>query len=246
MNDIQLAKKNYDCRVEIARDLGDPFHKNNKSWVWKCPFHADNSHSFHVYQNGYYCFGCSTHGDCFDWWAFWTKRPLSEVLRENRVDLTPEEITRRKIEAAGRKTQAAKERIEKAEMIIKEIKEGKLWERYHEGLDTQDGRPRAMLEARGIPEWYQDYRQFGYDPMHNFGNIQSPTLTIPLFQPSAWECTNIRHRLLATEKGKYRPERDGLPLGLFHADPSKPLDGKVVMWEGEFKAAVLYITDPDL
>ena len=248
MNDIKLAKQNYDCRVEIARDLGEPADKTAKTLVWKCPFHADDSPSFHVYQNGYYCYGCQAHGDIFDWWCFWTKRPLSEVLRENKIELTPDEITRRKVEAAEREIQAAKERIQKAEEIIKEIKEGKLWEKYHDGLDAQDGRPRTMLEARGIPVWYQDYRQFGYDPMHRFGGIESPTLTIPLFEPTTWECTNIRHRLLAeTEiKGKYRPEREGLPLGLFHADPAMPLEGRVLVWEGEFKAAVLYVTDPDL
>lgn len=246
MNDIQLAKQNFDCRIEIERNLGEPAHRSGKSWVWKCPFHADDTPSFHVYLNGYYCYGCQTHGDIFDWWCYWTKRPLAEVLKENKINLTPEEITRRKIEVAEREIQAAKERIEKAETIIKEIKEGKLWEKYHDGLNLEDGKPRNMLETRGIPAWYQDYRQLGYDPMHDFGNIQSPTLTIPLFEPTTWECTNIRHRLLATEKGKYRPERDGLPLGLFHSDPSKPLEGKVVLWEGEFKAAVLYVTDPDL
>jgi len=246
MIDFKFLKEQHDCRIEVEKCLGEPKEKSGKSRTWNCPMHDDSSPSFTVYKDGFYCFGCGAHGDYLDWVCFWTKRPLSEVLRENKINLTPEEILRRKVESAEREIQAAKERIEKAETIIKEIKEGKLWEKYNEGLDSDDGKPRVMLEARGIPEWYQNYRYFGYDSMHNFGNIQSPTLTIPLFEPSTWECTNIRHRLLATEKGKYRPERDGLPLGLFHADPSKPLEGKVVVWEGEFKAAVLYVTDPDL
>ncbi len=251
MNDIQLAKQNFDCRVEIERNLGEPAHKSSKSWAWKCPFHADDTPSFHVYQKGYYCYGCQTHGDIFDWWCFWTKRPLSEVLKENKINLTPEEILHRKVEAAEREIQAAKERIEKAETIIKEIKEGKLWERYHEGLDAEDGRPRTMLEVRGIPEWYQDYRQFGYDPNHRFEFEKgkfffSPTLAIPFFEPTTWECTNIKHRLLGDSKFKYLPEYKDLPQPLFVTDPAKPIEGKVVLWEGEFKAAVVYVTDPDL
>jgi len=28
-----------------------------------CPFHNERSPSFHVYEDSYYCFGCSEHGD---------------------------------------------------------------------------------------------------------------------------------------------------------------------------------------
>ncbi len=34
-----------------------------KSWKGCCPFHSEKSPSFHVYDDGYHCFGCGAHGD---------------------------------------------------------------------------------------------------------------------------------------------------------------------------------------
>lgn len=36
-----------------------------KSLVGLCPFHGESTPSFHVYANGYHCFGCGAHGDVF-------------------------------------------------------------------------------------------------------------------------------------------------------------------------------------
>ena len=42
-------------RVKLAR--------SGKSWNGCCPFHNERSPSFHVYDDGYHCFGCGAHGD---------------------------------------------------------------------------------------------------------------------------------------------------------------------------------------
>ena len=42
-------------RVKLAR--------SGKSWKGCCPFHSEKSPSFHVYDDGYHCFGCGAHGD---------------------------------------------------------------------------------------------------------------------------------------------------------------------------------------
>ena len=42
-------------RVKLAR--------SGKSWKGCCPFHNEKSPSFHVYDDGYHCFGCGAHGD---------------------------------------------------------------------------------------------------------------------------------------------------------------------------------------
>ena len=42
-------------RVKLAR--------SGKSWKGCCPFHEERSASFHVYDDGYHCFGCGAHGD---------------------------------------------------------------------------------------------------------------------------------------------------------------------------------------
>jgi hypothetical protein len=40
--------------------------KLNKGGFARCPFHMDDSPSFKVYDNGFYCFGCLEHGDVID------------------------------------------------------------------------------------------------------------------------------------------------------------------------------------
>jgi DNA primase len=42
-------------KVKLAR--------SGKSWKGCCPFHSEKSPSFHVYDDGYHCFGCGAHGD---------------------------------------------------------------------------------------------------------------------------------------------------------------------------------------
>jgi DNA primase len=39
--------------------------KSGREWKGCCPFHAEKTPSFVVYDDGYHCFGCGAHGDCF-------------------------------------------------------------------------------------------------------------------------------------------------------------------------------------
>jgi putative DNA primase/helicase len=41
--------------------------RDGKTWTAPCPFHAERTPSFHVYQDHFHCFGCGEHGDVFDW-----------------------------------------------------------------------------------------------------------------------------------------------------------------------------------
>ena len=42
-------------RVKLAR--------SGRNWKGCCPFHAEKTPSFYVYEDGYHCFGCGAHGD---------------------------------------------------------------------------------------------------------------------------------------------------------------------------------------
>jgi DNA primase len=42
-------------RVKLAR--------SGRHWKGCCPFHAEKTPSFYVYEDGYHCFGCGAHGD---------------------------------------------------------------------------------------------------------------------------------------------------------------------------------------
>ena len=42
-------------RVKLAR--------SGRNWTGCCPFHAEKTPSFYLYEDGYHCFGCGAHGD---------------------------------------------------------------------------------------------------------------------------------------------------------------------------------------
>ena len=245
MSDIKAARLQYDCRVEIEKALGKPDARDKKSWVWHCPFHEDGTPSFHAYEQGYHCYGCGVHGDIFDWFSFWRRQDLKDVLKSNCLD--PFEESRRKAEYAERTAQRLEDEIAKAQSALRELREVQSWIRYHANLDEDNG-ARVMWEARGVPEWYQDWLNLGYDPSHTFwagSEYQSPTLTIPIYEPTTWNVVNIKHRILgeASDRiGKYRPEKSGLPAAIFPASPDLPISGNVLAVEGEIKAMVSYVT----
>lgn len=238
MNNIKLARQDYDCREVISAALGG----NSRQDMYKCPFHDDSTPSFKVYREGYHCFGCGEHGDIFDWFAFWQKRPLAEVLREHKIN--PEAEAIRKQEYLEREATLLRERLEKLEMGIKELREQQLHLQYYE-KGGNDG--LQAWEARGVPGWYQDWIYLGYDHDHTFWageEYHTPTLTIPIYEPGTRDLVNIRHRLMrpSDKIGKYRPERSGLPASLFLANPDEKLTGKTILVEGEIKAMVTWIT----
>lgn len=245
--DIKAARADFDCRLEVERALGQPKQRSAKSWAWDCPFHQDHkTPSFHVYQEGYYCFGCGQRGDVFDFFSFWQKKPLADVLKIHNIDPLAE--LQRKAEYAEHQAKRLEAEIAKAQTALAELREVQAWVRYHHNLDDQS---RVMWEARGVADWYQDWLKLGYDPSHTFWagqEYQSPTLTIPIYEPETWDVINVKHRILgeASDKiGKYRPEKSGLPAALFPASPDLPIGGRVLCVEGEIKAMVTFITLAD-
>lgn len=245
MTDIKAARAQYDCRLEVEKALGKPAQRTRKSLVWACPFHADKSPSFHVYEEGFHCYGCGKHGDVFDWLSFWRNQDLGDVLKSHAVD--PFEEARRKAEYAEHTAKRLEAEIEKAQATLAELRDVQSWLRYHANLDG-DNYARTMWDARGVPEWYQDWMKLGYDPSHTFWagkEYSSPTLTIPIYEPVSWEVVNVKHRILgdASEQiGKYRPEKSGLPASVFPASPDLPISGRVIAVEGEIKSMVTFIT----
>lgn len=238
MNAIKIARQDYDCREVIAAALGG----DNRHDMYCCPFHNDSTPSFKVYKEGYYCYGCGEHGDVFDWLAFWQKRPLAEVLKEHKVN--PQQEAERKREYLEREAANIRERLEKLENALAELRDEQLHMKYYE-IGGTDG--LKAWEARGVPGWYQDWMYLGYDPDHRFWigqEYHSPTLTIPVYQAGTRDLVNIRHRLLnpCDQIGKYRPERSGLPAALFPANPDQALTGPTILCEGEIKAMVTWIT----
>lgn len=235
--DIKTARSQYNCKEEIENLLGQ-----SRGNMYICPFHEEKTPSFHVYEEGYHCFGCNAHGDIFDFWAHWYNKPLGEILREHQID--PQEEVRRKQEYLERKAEKMQRDLDELKTALYELRNGKAWERYNE----QERETRVKLwEGRGVPEWYQDWNYLGYDPSHRFWvgeDYYTPTLTFPVYEACTRQVLNIRHRLLnpRDDIGKYRPERSGLPASLYIANPDEPLTGATILAEGEVKAMVTWVT----
>src|SRR5689334_11023408 len=150
MIDIKALAADYDCRREVQEVLGAPKLKTAKSWAWCCPFHNESTPSFHVYDDHYYCYGCETHGDTLDWWAWTRNVPVAEIIRENTLKpLSPEERQRVATRQAEQAAKELEESIERAKKALEELKEAKAWIRYHENLTVET---RLLWQKRGIPD----------------------------------------------------------------------------------------------
>ena len=74
---IDIDQEQFKERVREAVDLKALVEQDGlvlkkasaNEWTALCPFHNEDSPSFTVnpVKRFFHCFGCSTHGDCFDW-----------------------------------------------------------------------------------------------------------------------------------------------------------------------------------
>jgi len=72
-------------RIEISHLIGDylPLKKAGKNYVTNCPFHKDDTPSFHVSTdlNIFHCFGCGKSGDVITFVMEFEKVPFIEAVR---------------------------------------------------------------------------------------------------------------------------------------------------------------------
>lgn len=67
--DLRAEADRLKAAVSIASVIGETLQlkRAGRSLTALCPFHAENTPSFHVYADHYHCFGCDAHGDVFTW-----------------------------------------------------------------------------------------------------------------------------------------------------------------------------------
>ena len=58
------------ARTPIAPLVGRrvKLRKAGRNWTGCCPFHAEKTPSFHVYDDHFHCYGCGAHGDAISFW----------------------------------------------------------------------------------------------------------------------------------------------------------------------------------
>lgn len=156
---------------------------------------------------------------------------------------TPEELEQRRQEILAREM----ERKRSAERAIEHLRNARLWETYHKGLNVSG---RSYWRQRGIPDSLQNYWKLGWidEYMEHYGDDDylGQSATIPLFA-KGWQAVNIKHRLLHMPDNirKYKYELRGVPQPLFLANPELDLTGHVYAIEGEIKAMVTWLTLAD-
>jgi DNA primase len=78
MHDLAAIKQQYDLASMIEDQTGQHVEYQRKI---HCPFHADSTPSFVVYPDGkWHCFGCSKHGDLFDFLCLVWECDLKEAV----------------------------------------------------------------------------------------------------------------------------------------------------------------------
>lgn len=72
-------------RIDISHLIGDylPLKKTGKNYITNCPFHKDDTPSFHVSPdlNIFHCFGCGKSGDVITFIMEFEKVPFIEAVR---------------------------------------------------------------------------------------------------------------------------------------------------------------------
>lgn len=231
-----------------ALGLHDFKHKTGNEFAGPCP-DCGGEDRFVVWTEKQYphwrymCRVCNPDGGWID--------QLFPKLQAEYQRMTPQERAQKAIDQAREQERRLQEQIERAQRVLKELQDARVWLQYHEQLTEW---ARNTWASWGIPEFYQDYWKLGFDPDRVIftGGIEhhTPTMTIPVFTAETWACVNVRHRLLKPPKpgDKYRPERSGLPAALYVAEPDNAIAGRTLVVEGEKKAMVSFVTadDPNL
>lgn len=146
---------------------------------------------------------------------------------------------------------AEQQRLAEIQTALEILQKEQAWVKYHEAA-FDNGEVRQLYAQRGIKEdfWIM-YWSLGFNPAkqvwYEGQGYLCQSLTIPIFETLTRKALNIKHRLLNPPNpgDKYRPEIKGLPAALFVADLDKPLKGKTLLVEGEFKAMVSYLCADD-
>jgi DNA primase len=79
--DVRRLLATVDLCDLISHDLGQPVKSSGKYVFWRCPFHDEDTPSFAVTVDRYYCFGCRKSGDAITWLKEYRKLAFLDAIR---------------------------------------------------------------------------------------------------------------------------------------------------------------------
>lgn len=238
MHDLEAIKRQHPLTEIMEREHGQP-ERVGRNLFWLCPFHDDKSPSLLVDRDeNFYCFGCEAHGDLFDYLRMYHRLDIPAAVEYlgGGMLLSPEDQLAQSIERAKRQQERLEAEIAASEDALAQLQSARAWEQYHLNLLGNELVQKIWDEA-GLPFAWQIGYGLGYAPSFWGGE----SLTIPVYTPFDADPINIRHRVLNPgDRGKYLPERSGLPSSFYWARPKLGVTSKMFVVEGEKKAMVLY------
>lgn len=160
------VKRRILARVPLAGLIGERIKLETRSGrpVGCCPFHAEKSASFYIYDDRYFCFGCKASGDAIEFVRKTEGMSYVETLRflAGKFGVEAPELD----EARGRMGQHRAEAS-----LYKMMADAQ--EFYVAGLEGPNGgEARAYLERRGFsPENIRAFG-FGLTPLEGYGLVR--------------------------------------------------------------------------
>lgn len=214
-------------------------YKGSQEWTSTCPTCGDRGHTGRDAPDRFIMWTDNDHPRA--WCRRCDQMFYPDQFGDDRFPKpTHQQIEEWRINAEQR----AKEAEQRASEAVAMLQRQQLWLRWHESMGAEGA---AYWERRGVPASYQGFWMLGVNPRYRLWTgadaLYTPSATIPLQEPDLL-VHNVKHRLLNPPNGfgKYRYELAGVGQGLFYCDPEAPLDGHVVLVEGEIKAMVVFVT----
>jgi DNA primase len=113
-----------------------------KTWKGSCPFHADKSPSFYVYDDHYHCYGCGAHGDAISFVMQSQGLPFMEAVNQLAAEAGLE-LPKPSFEVA----EAERRRLDVVGVLAA------VQAHYQRRLALPEGKPaRDYLERRGLTD----------------------------------------------------------------------------------------------
>ena len=214
---LDEVKRRILTRVNLATLLGEKIALINRSGklVACCPFHAEKSPSFYLYDDHYHCFGCKQHGDAIDWVRETEGLSFVESLRflAKKFGIEAPELD----ESTGRLKRARQDAA-----LFQIMVEAQRF--FAANLKSDEGEParRYLLERGFTAESIEDFG-FGATPREPFGLVKH-------LRAQGFRGDDMVTLALATASAK-----DGRPYDFFRGRVMLPIhdaQGRVIAFGG--------------